>query len=180
MKRKCLWETNYHLLQKELCQKYSQSLGELGYQLDAWYVFWTHFHLLGYKLLFYMWSYADEFVSLLPESLKYVLWHMQKILDTLHQALPSMSLIASDFSYLPDVSIPGDRAPLVSSKVTRPSLTFGAFFQQGNFSRTPRWCCVLLAEGREDFGSSQLSWGSGLNNVSVLLYLNIRFVANMS
>ncbi|XBI67480.1 hypothetical protein VPH35_046827 [Triticum aestivum] len=39
-----------------------------------------------------------------------------KLLDTLHQALPSMSLIASDFSYLPDVSIPGDRAPLVSSK----------------------------------------------------------------
>uniref|UniRef100_A0ACD5WI74 Uncharacterized protein n=2 Tax=Avena sativa TaxID=4498 RepID=A0ACD5WI74_AVESA len=42
-----------------------------------------------------------------------------KLLDTLHEALPSMSLIASDFSYLPDVSIPGDRAPLVSSKVTR-------------------------------------------------------------
>ena len=42
---------------------------------------------------------------------------MQKLLDTLHQAWPSMSLIASDFSYLPDVSIPGDRAPLVSSKV---------------------------------------------------------------
>ncbi|XP_066381463.1 protein arginine methyltransferase NDUFAF7 homolog, mitochondrial-like [Miscanthus floridulus] len=39
-----------------------------------------------------------------------------KLMDTLHQALPSMSLIASDFSYLPDVSIPGDRAPLVSSK----------------------------------------------------------------
>uniref|UniRef100_A0A453GA19 Protein arginine methyltransferase NDUFAF7 n=1 Tax=Aegilops tauschii subsp. strangulata TaxID=200361 RepID=A0A453GA19_AEGTS len=39
-----------------------------------------------------------------------------KLLDTLHQTLPSMSLIASDFSYLPDVSIPGDRAPLVSSK----------------------------------------------------------------
>ena len=39
-------------------------------------------------------------------------------MDTLHQALPSMSLIASDFSYLPDVSIPGDRAPLVSSKVS--------------------------------------------------------------
>jgi hypothetical protein len=43
---------------------------------------------------------------------------IQKLLDTLHEALPSMSLIASDFSYLPDVSIPGDRAPLVSSKVT--------------------------------------------------------------
>ncbi|KAF5203538.1 arginine methyltransferase NDUFAF7, partial [Thalictrum thalictroides] len=27
-----------------------------------------------------------------------------------------MSLIASDFSYLPDVSIPGERAPLVSTK----------------------------------------------------------------
>ncbi|XP_062207847.1 uncharacterized protein LOC133909434 [Phragmites australis] len=39
-----------------------------------------------------------------------------QLMDTLHQALPSMSLIASDFSYLPDVSIPGDRAPLVSSK----------------------------------------------------------------
>jgi hypothetical protein len=42
-------------------------------------------------------------------------------MDTLHQALPSMSLIASDFSYLPDVSIPGDRAPLVSSKVAYPN-----------------------------------------------------------
>lgn len=28
-----------------------------------------------------------------------------------------MSLIASDFSYLPDVKIAGDRAPLVSTKV---------------------------------------------------------------
>ncbi|KAG1330828.1 Protein arginine methyltransferase NDUFAF7 [Cocos nucifera] len=39
-----------------------------------------------------------------------------KLLEVLHWALPKMSLIASDFSYLPDVSIPGDRAPLVSSK----------------------------------------------------------------
>ncbi|XP_010926602.1 protein arginine methyltransferase NDUFAF7 homolog, mitochondrial isoform X1 [Elaeis guineensis] len=39
-----------------------------------------------------------------------------KLLEALHWALPKMSLIASDFSYLPDVSIPGDRAPLVSSK----------------------------------------------------------------
>ncbi|ONM35221.1 hypothetical protein ZEAMMB73_Zm00001d042393 [Zea mays] len=47
-------------------------------------------------------------------SLRGAAW--KKLMDTLHQALPSMSLIASDFSYLPDVSIPGDRAPLVSSK----------------------------------------------------------------
>ncbi|XP_008787724.2 protein arginine methyltransferase NDUFAF7 homolog, mitochondrial isoform X2 [Phoenix dactylifera] len=40
-----------------------------------------------------------------------------KLLEVLHWALPKMSLIASDFSYLPDVSIPGDRAPLVSSKI---------------------------------------------------------------
>ncbi|KAF6145941.1 hypothetical protein GIB67_007960 [Kingdonia uniflora] len=39
-----------------------------------------------------------------------------KLLEVLHGALPKMSLIASDFSYLPDVRIPGDRAPLVSSK----------------------------------------------------------------
>ncbi|KAJ4810047.1 hypothetical protein LUZ62_022613 [Rhynchospora pubera] len=39
-----------------------------------------------------------------------------KLLETLHSALPNMSLIASDFSYLPDVTIGGDRAPLVSSK----------------------------------------------------------------
>lgn len=39
-----------------------------------------------------------------------------KLLEVLHGALPKMSLIASDFSYLPDVRIPGERAPLVSSK----------------------------------------------------------------
>lgn len=42
---------------------------------------------------------------------------LQRLLETLHSALPNMSLIASDFSYLPDVTIAGDRAPLVSSKV---------------------------------------------------------------
>lgn len=42
---------------------------------------------------------------------------LQKLMETLHSALPNMSLIASDFSYLPDVIIAGDRAPLVSSKV---------------------------------------------------------------
>ncbi|KAL3506389.1 hypothetical protein ACH5RR_031771 [Cinchona calisaya] len=39
-----------------------------------------------------------------------------KLLEVLHGALPKMSIIASDFSYLPDVSIPGERAPLVSTK----------------------------------------------------------------
>lgn len=41
----------------------------------------------------------------------------QELLEVLHGALPKMSLIASDFSYLPDVRILGDRAPLVSTKV---------------------------------------------------------------
>ncbi|XP_022761911.1 protein arginine methyltransferase NDUFAF7 homolog, mitochondrial [Durio zibethinus] len=39
-----------------------------------------------------------------------------KLLEVLHAALPKMSLIASDFSYLPDVKVPGERAPLVSTK----------------------------------------------------------------
>ncbi|KAG9447478.1 hypothetical protein H6P81_013606 [Aristolochia fimbriata] len=39
-----------------------------------------------------------------------------QLLDALHWALPKMSLIASDFSYLPDVKVPGERAPLVSTK----------------------------------------------------------------
>ncbi|XP_042064982.1 uncharacterized protein LOC121808513 [Salvia splendens] len=39
-----------------------------------------------------------------------------KLLQVLHGALPKMSLIASDFTYLPDVTIPGERAPLVASK----------------------------------------------------------------
>ncbi|CAI9290451.1 unnamed protein product [Lactuca saligna] len=39
-----------------------------------------------------------------------------KLLETLHGALPKMSMIASDFSYLPDVKVPGERAPLVSTK----------------------------------------------------------------
>ncbi|THG01599.1 hypothetical protein TEA_010035 [Camellia sinensis var. sinensis] len=39
-----------------------------------------------------------------------------KLLEVLHGALPKMSLIASDFSFLPDVKVPGERAPLVSTK----------------------------------------------------------------
>ncbi|KAL3689004.1 hypothetical protein R1sor_015313 [Riccia sorocarpa] len=39
-----------------------------------------------------------------------------KLLETLHSARPNMTLIASDFSILPDVKIPGEGAPLVSSK----------------------------------------------------------------
>lgn len=38
-------------------------------------------------------------------------------MEALHSSLPKMSLIASDFSYLPEVRIPGVRAPLVSAKV---------------------------------------------------------------
>jgi hypothetical protein len=38
-----------------------------------------------------------------------------------------MSLIASDFSYLPDVKIPGERAPLVSTKVC--SFSYCNYFQ---------------------------------------------------
>lgn len=41
----------------------------------------------------------------------------QQLLEVLHSVLPKMSLIASDFSYLPDVRILGERAPLVSTKV---------------------------------------------------------------
>ncbi|XP_039122185.1 protein arginine methyltransferase NDUFAF7 homolog, mitochondrial isoform X1 [Dioscorea cayenensis subsp. rotundata] len=39
-----------------------------------------------------------------------------QLLEVLHWALPKMSLIASDFSYLPDITVSGDRAPLVSTK----------------------------------------------------------------
>lgn len=39
-----------------------------------------------------------------------------QLLEVLHWALPKMSLIVSDFSYLPDVKVSGDRAPLVSTK----------------------------------------------------------------
>ncbi|KAK1318187.1 hypothetical protein QJS10_CPB04g01354 [Acorus calamus] len=39
-----------------------------------------------------------------------------QLLEVLHWALPKMSLIASDFSFLPDVKIPGENAPLVSTK----------------------------------------------------------------
>lgn len=42
---------------------------------------------------------------------------LQQLLEVLHGVLPKMSLIASDFSYLPDVKVLGERAPLVSTKV---------------------------------------------------------------
>lgn len=49
---------------------------------------------------------------------------MQQLMEVLHWALPKMSLIASDFSYLPDVRIAGERAPLVSTKVTCHSFSY--------------------------------------------------------
>ncbi|GLT68615.1 hypothetical protein SLA2020_408260 [Shorea laevis] len=50
-----------------------------------------------------------------------------KLLEVLHAALPKMSLIASDFSYLPDVKIPGERAPLVSTKKDGHSLDYSSY-----------------------------------------------------
>ncbi|CAN7013740.1 unnamed protein product [Brassica rapa subsp. trilocularis] len=37
-------------------------------------------------------------------------------MEILHENLLTMSLIALDFSYLPDVKVPGKRAPLFSTK----------------------------------------------------------------
>lgn len=45
-----------------------------------------------------------------------------------------MSLIASDFSFLPDVKVPGERAPLVSTKVC-------SFFPS-NYALKPFSACV--------------------------------------
>lgn len=50
-----------------------------------------------------------------------------KLLEVLHGALPKMSLIASDFSYLPDVRILGERAPLVSTKKDGSSSDYGSY-----------------------------------------------------
>lgn len=50
-----------------------------------------------------------------------------KLLEVLHGALPKMSLIASDFSYLPDVKIPGERAPLVSMKKDGSSSDYNSY-----------------------------------------------------
>ncbi|CAM6121675.1 unnamed protein product [Calypogeia fissa] len=41
-----------------------------------------------------------------------------QLLETLHSARPNMVLIASDFSSLPDVSLAGQGAPLVASKIS--------------------------------------------------------------
>ncbi|XP_058102597.1 protein arginine methyltransferase NDUFAF7 homolog, mitochondrial isoform X1 [Magnolia sinica] len=50
-----------------------------------------------------------------------------QLLDVLHWALPKMSLIASDFSYLPDVKISGERAPLVSTKKDGSSADYSSY-----------------------------------------------------
>ncbi|KAI6695833.1 hypothetical protein NL676_023543 [Syzygium grande] len=50
-----------------------------------------------------------------------------KLLQVVHEALPKMSLIASDFSYLPDVRIPGERAPLVSTKKDGSSSDYNSY-----------------------------------------------------
>lgn len=50
-----------------------------------------------------------------------------QLLEVLHCSLPKMSLIASDFSYLPDIKIPGDRAPLVTMKKDGRSIDHGSY-----------------------------------------------------
>ncbi|KAK1591696.1 hypothetical protein Q3G72_011909 [Acer saccharum] len=52
-----------------------------------------------------------------------------KLLEVLHGKLPKMSLIASDFSFLPDVKIPGERAPLVSTKKDGRSKDYSSYFE---------------------------------------------------
>ncbi|OWM67625.1 hypothetical protein CDL15_Pgr024710 [Punica granatum] len=56
------------------------------------------------------------------------LWS-KKLLEILHGALPKMSLIISDFSYLPDVKIAGDRAPLVSTKKDGTTSDYGSYLE---------------------------------------------------
>lgn len=87
-----------------------------------------------------------------------------KILDTLHQALPSMSLIASDFSYLPDVSIPGDRAPLVSSKKDGRTLDHRNYLEaQGDadiFFPTDFWLLEKIDHDCSGFSKQQKNPGA--------------------
>ncbi|KAI4338328.1 hypothetical protein L6164_016668 [Bauhinia variegata] len=52
-----------------------------------------------------------------------------KLLEVLHEVLPKMSLIGSDFSYLPDVTIAGERAPLVSTKKDGRSSDYGNYLE---------------------------------------------------
>lgn len=87
-----------------------------------------------------------------------------KLLDTLHQALPSMSLIASDFSYLPDVSIPGDRAPLVSSKKDGKTLDHPNYLDaQGDadiFFPTNFWLLERIDHHCSGFSKDQMNRGA--------------------
>ena len=41
---------------------------------------------------------------------------VQSLLDSLHAARPNMTLLAADFSFLPEVQVEGQRAPLIASK----------------------------------------------------------------
>ncbi|CAN8295559.1 unnamed protein product [Cochlearia groenlandica] len=52
-----------------------------------------------------------------------------KLLEVLHEKLPKMSLIASDFSFLPDVKVLGERAPLVSTKKDGLSSDYSSYLE---------------------------------------------------
>ncbi|XP_043707596.1 uncharacterized protein LOC122656955 [Telopea speciosissima] len=71
-----------------------------------------------------------------------------RLLEVLHGALPKMSIIASDFSYLPDVKIAGERAPLVSTKKDGSSLDHSSYLDaKGDadiFFPTDFWLLELI------------------------------------
>ncbi|CAA3017405.1 Hypothetical predicted protein [Olea europaea subsp. europaea] len=79
-----------------------------------------------------------------------------KLLEALHGALPKMSLIASDFSYLPDVKVTGERAPLVSTKKDGNSSDYNTYLDaKGDadiFFPTDFW----LLERMDNYCSRQL------------------------
>lgn len=58
-----------------------------------------------------------------------------------------MSLITADFSFLPDVRIPGERAPLVASKVHQSVLLYDEFLCLTLFFHAISAFCLLLDLG---------------------------------
>jgi hypothetical protein len=62
-------------------------------------------------------SLSPESRTKVNEDIMFVPTGSMALMETIHDARPNHSIIAADFDYLPDVTIPGKNAPLVSEKV---------------------------------------------------------------
>lgn len=82
------------------------------------YTYHTHHMFTSLDLHIYTHIHTFHTIHTIPSEWisPHISFVLQSLLDTLHSARPNMTLLAADFSFLPEVQLEGQRAPIIASK----------------------------------------------------------------